>query len=154
MEKSNLLKVALAQIAPVWLNKEQTLKKIESYISEVGNKGAELVVFGEGLLPGYPFWVALTDGAAWDSTVQKELHAHYIRNSVQIEKGDLDGVCKLAKEKKIAIYLGIIERAQNRGSHSLYATLSACTMKPSNVDYIKPIIGAVTYAKTTANAHG
>ncbi len=115
--------MALAQIAPVWLNKEQTLKKIESYISDAGNKGAELVVFGEGLLPGYPFWVALTDGAAWDAKVQKELHAHYIRNSVQIEKGDLDGVCKLAKEKKIAIYLGIIERAQNRGSHSLYATL-------------------------------
>ena len=81
------------------------------------------MVFGEGLLPGYPFWIGLTDGAAWDSKVQKELHAHYIRNSVQIEKGDLDGVCRLAKEKKIAIYLGIIERAQNRGSHSLYATL-------------------------------
>jgi nitrilase len=123
MEKSNLLSVALAQISPVWLNKEQTLKKIESYISDAGSKGAELVVFGEGLLPGYPFWVALTDGAAWDSKVQKELHAHYIRNAVQIEKGDLDGVCKLAKEKKISVYLGIIERAQNRGSHSLYATL-------------------------------
>ena len=27
-------------------------------------------------------------------------------------------------------------------------------MKPSNVDYIKPIIGAVTYAKTTGDAHG
>ena len=27
-------------------------------------------------------------------------------------------------------------------------------MKPSNVDYIKPIIGAVTYAKTTGDIHG
>ena len=123
MKDSNLLKVALAQISPVWLNKNKTLEKIEAAASEAGNKNAELVVFGEGLLPGYPFWLALTDGAAWDSNVQKELHAHYIRNSVQIEKGDLDGVCKIAKEKNIAVYLGIIERAQNRGSHSLYATL-------------------------------
>jgi len=123
MEKSNLLKVALAQIAPVWLNKEQTLLKIESYISDAGNKGAELLVFGEGLLPGYPFWIALTDGAAWDSRIQKELHAHYIRNAVQIESGDLDNVCVLAKQFKISLYLGIIERAKNRGGHSLYASL-------------------------------
>ena len=123
MKDSNLLRVALAQLSPVWLNKSKTLEKIEAAISEAGDNSAELVVFGEGLLPGYPFWLALTDGAAWDAKVQKELHAHYIRNSVQIEKGDLDGVCRIAKEKKIAVYLGVIERAANRGSHSLYATL-------------------------------
>lgn len=123
MKNSNLLKVALAQISPVWLNKTETLKKIESYISDAGTKGAELVVFGEGLLPGYPFWLALTNGAEWDSPTQKELHAHYVRNSVRIESGDLDNVCSLAKQHKIAVYLGIIERAQNRGAHSLYASL-------------------------------
>jgi nitrilase len=30
--KNNLLKVALAQISPVWLNKEKTIKKIEKSI--------------------------------------------------------------------------------------------------------------------------
>ena len=119
----NILKVALAQISPVWLDKEATLKKIETTIQEAANEKAELVVFGEALLPGYPFWLALTDGAAWDTKVNKELHAHYARNSIQIELGELDSVCKLAKENKIAIYLGIIERAQNRGGHSLYCSL-------------------------------
>ena len=119
----NILKVALAQISPVWLDKGATLKKIEATIQEAANEKAELVVFGEALLPGYPFWLALTDGAAWDTKVNKELHAHYARNSIQIELGELDSVCKLAKENKIAIYLGIIERAQNRGGHSLYCSL-------------------------------
>ncbi|MBT2159886.1 carbon-nitrogen hydrolase family protein [Zobellia barbeyronii] len=119
----NILKVALAQISPVWLDKEATLKKIEVAIQKAANEKAELVVFGEALLPGYPFWLALTDGAAWDTKVNKELHAHYARNSIQIELGELDSVCKLAKENKIAIYLGIIERAQNRGGHSLYCSL-------------------------------
>ncbi|MDP3352957.1 MAG: carbon-nitrogen hydrolase family protein, partial [Flavobacteriaceae bacterium] len=49
--------------------------------------------------------------------------AHYIRNSIQIENGELDVLCKLAQEYKIAIYLGIIERAQNRGGHSIYCSL-------------------------------
>jgi nitrilase len=119
----NTLKIAMAQIAPVWLNKEKTLEKIYQSIADAGKERCELIVFGEGLLPGYPFWLSLTNGAEWNSSVQKELHAHYVRNAVQIEMGELDRVCALAKENKIAVYLGIIERAKNRGGHSLYCTL-------------------------------
>ncbi len=119
----NTLKVALAQISPVWLDKEATLKKVENSISEAGRQNCELIVFGEGLVPGYPFWLALTEGAEWNTKVNKELHAHYARNSVSIESGDLDGICKLAKKHKMAIYLGVIERPQDRGGHSLYASL-------------------------------
>lgn len=121
--KNNLLKVALAQISPVWLNKEKTIEKIQKSIVDASKENCELIVFGEALLPGYPFWVSLTDGAAWDSKVQKEIHAHYVRNSITIEKGELDTICDLAKEYKIAVYLGIMERAQNRGGHSIYASL-------------------------------
>lgn len=123
MSKENFLKVALAQIAPVWLNKEATLEKIKDSIQEAARNDAELIIFGEALLPGYPFWIALTNGAAWDSPVQKEIHAHYVQNSVTIEKGELDSVCSLAKENNIAVYLGIMERAANRGGHSIYASL-------------------------------
>ena len=119
----NTLKIALAQISPVWLNKEKTINKVLKSIEEAGENNCELIVFGEGLVPGYPFWLALTDGAAWNTKVNKELHAHYARNSVSIESGDLDGVCKLAKKHKMAVYLGIIERPQDRGGHSLYASL-------------------------------
>ncbi len=119
----NILKVALGQISPVWLNKVATLKKIEATIKNAAKEKAELIVFGEALLPGYPFWLALTDGAQWDKKVNKELHAHYVRNSIQIEAGELDSICQLAKEHKIAVYLGIMERAKNRGGHSIYASL-------------------------------
>ncbi len=119
----NTLKVALAQISPVWLHKEKTLKKVAQFIADASKQKCELVVFGEGILPGYPFWISLTNGAEWNSTIQKEIHAHYIFNSITIENGELDGICKLAKKGKIAVYLGIIERAKNRGGHSLYCSL-------------------------------
>ena len=120
----NILKVALAQISPVWLDKVATIDKIISSIEEAGNENCELVVFGESLLPGYPFWVDLTNGATFESKIQKEIHAHYVRNSVQIEKGDLDSICDTAKKHKISVYLGMIERAENRGGHSIYCTLT------------------------------
>ncbi len=119
----NQLKVALAQIAPVWLDKAATMEKVAAAISAAANEQAELIVFGEAFLPGYPFWLALTEGAKWDLGINKEIHAHYARNAVQIEAGELNAVCDLAKEHKIAVYLGIIERARNRGGHSLYASL-------------------------------
>ncbi len=55
--KETKLKIAISQIAPVWLNKRETTLKIISQINEAGAQGCELVVFGEGLLPGYPFWI-------------------------------------------------------------------------------------------------
>lgn len=123
MKKENLLKVALAQIAPVWLDRSETLLKIKTQINEAAKNEADLIIFGEGLLPGYPFWLALTGGAEWDKKVNKELHAHYVRNAVSIENGHLDEVCALAKKHTLAIYLGIIERPLDRGGHSIYASL-------------------------------
>jgi len=120
---NHILKVALAQISPVWLNKTETLHKVENAIIEASKDNVELIVFGEGLVPGYPFWLALTGGAEWDKAVNKELHAHYVRNSVTIEKGDLNSVCDLAKQHNMAIYLGVIERPLDRGGHSVYASL-------------------------------
>ncbi|APQ15971.1 carbon-nitrogen hydrolase family protein [Maribacter hydrothermalis] len=119
----NNLKIGMAQISPVWLNKEATISKIKEYISKAGDDDCELIVFGEALLPGYPFWVSMTDGAKFNSKEQKEIHAHYIKNSIQIEEGELDDICALAKQHKIAIYLGSMERAKNRGGHSIYCSL-------------------------------
>jgi nitrilase len=119
----NTLNVALAQMAPVWLNKAETLTKIEGFIAQAIEQQCGLVVFGEAILPGYPFWLSITDGAAWNNNIQKEIHAHYVQNAVQIEAGDLNSICQLAKAGNIAIYLGIVERAANRGGHSLYCSL-------------------------------
>lgn len=119
----NKLQVALAQISPVWLNKNKTLDKVKTAMLEAYKEKAQLIVFGEGLLPGYPFWLALTNGAQWDLKINKVLHAHYAQNSINIENGDLDEVCALASQYKMAVYIGIIERASNRGGHSLYCSL-------------------------------
>ena len=64
---NNLLKVALAQISPVWLDKNKTIEKIMSSIADAGTKECNLIIFGEGLLPGYPFWLEHTDGARFNS---------------------------------------------------------------------------------------
>ena len=112
-----LLNVGIAQIAPVWLDRKQTLAKIQDYVAKASKQGCQLVAFGEALLPGYPFWIERTDGACFNSPVQKEIHAHYMDQAVQIEAGHLDPLCETAAANKIAVVLGCIERAGDRGGH-------------------------------------
>lgn len=117
------LTVAMAQIAPVWLQREATLKKVLHTAELAAEQGCELLVFGEALVPGYPFWIENTDGARFNDAKQKAIHAHYLDQGVVIERGDLTPLCELAAKTGMAIYLGIMEKAPDRGSHSLYCSL-------------------------------
>ena len=120
---SDQLIVGIAQIAPIWLNREATLDKTKNYVNKAAERGCQLVTFGEALIPGYPFWIERTDGARFNSTRQKEIYAHYMQNAVQIEAGHLAPLQAAAKTGNLAVITGCIERAHNRGGHSLYASL-------------------------------
>jgi len=115
--------VGVAQIAPVWLNRTATLAKVEAAIEQAASEGCQLVTFGEALVPGYPFWIDRTDGARFNDPRQKHHYARYVDQGVVIERGDLNAVTALAEQHEIAVYLGIMERAPDRGGHSLYCTL-------------------------------
>ena len=117
------LKIGIAQIAPVWLNRARTLDKIVKYVKLAADEGCQLIAFGEALLPGYPFWIERTDGARFNSPVQKEIFAHYSNQAVQIEAGHLEPLCNAAAQHRIAVVVGCIERARDRGGHSLYCSL-------------------------------
>lgn len=123
MSASPKLSVALAQISPVWLNRAATLDKIMVAMREAKSQGARLVVFGEALLPGYPFWVEHTNGARFEDPLQTRIYAHYVDQAVCIERGDLNELCQLAAELELAVYLGMMERPMDRGGNSLYACL-------------------------------
>ncbi|WP_284945019.1 carbon-nitrogen hydrolase family protein [Acidisoma cladoniae] len=116
------LTVGLAQIAPVWLDRDATLAKVLDWIEQAAAAGCGFVAFGEALVPGYPFWLEHTDGARFESSLQKDIHAHYLDQSVQVEAGHLDGVCAAAARLGIAVMLGTIERPADRGGHSLYCS--------------------------------
>jgi len=115
--------VGLAQIAPVWLDRDATIDKVVGWIEKSAAGGCSLVVFGEALIPGYPFWVERTGGAQFESDLQKSLYAHYVSQSVSLGDGDLEKLCSAARSNSIAVYVGVIERAGDRGGHSLYCSM-------------------------------
>lgn len=122
-EAGDDLRVGIAQLAPVWLNREASLAKVIDAVVLAASHNCQLVVFGEACVPGYPFWLELTGGARFNNADQKAMHSRYLHEGVDIQRGDLKALCSQAKQHSIAVYLGIMERAADRGGHSLYCTL-------------------------------
>jgi len=115
------MRVAAAQIAPVWLNREATSERIVEAVDQAAVSGVELLAFGECLMPGYPFWVERTDGARFDSKFQDAMFAHYVDQAVCIEDGHLDAICEAAQRNCMSLVVGILERPADRGD-SVYAS--------------------------------
>ena len=117
------LKVALAQISPIWLNRIQTTTKVCDYIDRAADEDCRLIVFGETLLPGYPFWLSSTHGSKFNCEMQKDIHAHYLANAVSIRRGDLTPICEVATNRSIGVMIGCYELGTNRGGHTGYCSL-------------------------------
>ena len=122
LTKADHLSIALAQIAPVWFDRERTLEKVAERVREAAAEGCSLIAFGEALVPGYPFWLEYSNVTAFNSPIHKTFHAEYVNQAVCIERGDLNGICEIAGDCQIAIYIGILERPKDRGE-SVYASL-------------------------------
>ncbi len=116
------LNIGMVQMAPVLLNKGATSQKMLDYCEQAARKSCELLIFSEALLPGYPFWIEHTDGARFESDLQKEYFRLYYNNAVDIAAGELNDFCEVAGENSMAIYLGCIEKPSERGM-SLYCSL-------------------------------
>jgi nitrilase len=117
------LTLGLAQMAPVWLDRDATLTKVEAWVTDAADQGCGLVVFGETLVPGYPFWIERTDGARFESATQKAWFSRYLDQAVRVEQGHLDGVCRAARAGGVHVVLGCLTAPADRGGHSVYCTL-------------------------------
>ena len=54
---SKIVKAAVVQAEPEWLDLAGTAKKTYKLIGEAAAKGANMVAFPEIWLPGYPTWI-------------------------------------------------------------------------------------------------
>ena len=102
-------KIAVAQIAPVLLDKQASIAKAISTIEEAAAKKASLVVLPECFVPGYPTWSwRLKPGVDMDS--YNDIHSKLLENAVDVSAGDLAPLCEVAKACNITVSIGINER--------------------------------------------
>ena len=122
---SKRVTVAIAQSAPVYLDKRASLAKALDLIERAAKNGARLVAFGETWLPGYPAWMDVCSGAAlWQNPSAKDVFARLRNNSITVPGEEVNLLNEAARDLKIAIVIGVNERVDSGpGSGTLYNSL-------------------------------
>jgi len=122
---SKRVTVAIAQSAPVYLDKRASLAKALDLIQRAANRGARLVAFGETWLAGYPAWLDVCPGAAlWQNPSAKDVFARLRNNSITVPGEEVNLLSEAARDLKIAIVIGVNERVDSGpGNGTLYNSL-------------------------------
>ncbi len=114
-----MTKLAIIQESPVLLDRSKTIEKAVQLIQQAVSKGAELVIFPEAYISGYPAWIwRLRPGGDWG--VSEELHSRLLDSAVDIDAGDLKPLCDSAKKNNITIVCGLNERDGKLSKATLY----------------------------------
>jgi len=115
------IKIAAAQLSPVFLNKEKTVEKACKAIAEAGKNGAKVIVFPEAFISGYPDWVWLIPNSKGADL--NKLYVELVENAVSIPDNSTAKLCEAAKTAGIFVVIGIHERNSETSGTSLYNSL-------------------------------
>jgi nitrilase len=107
--------VAAVQATPVFLDRDATVDRLITHIADAAAAGAQLVVFPEAVVPGYPDWVWRRP--AWsDATWYRRLHDQ----AVDVPGPVTERLGDAAREYHTWIAVGVTERTR---SGTLYNSL-------------------------------
>lgn len=114
------VKVAVVQTPPVFLNKEKTIDRACKKIKEAADNGAELIVFPEAWISGYPYW-----GEGWESSLNDwmEVRIQFYDNALIVPSEDTDRLCKAAADADAHVVIGCNEMDPRPEVHTIYNTL-------------------------------
>ena len=115
-------RIVIVQKPPVLLDRTQTIARAASAAREAADSGAELVVFPEAFVPGYPIWVwRLRPGS--DMSLSERLHGQLLANAVNLEGDELSPLYTAARERKITVVCGVNERDATYSRSTIFNTV-------------------------------
>lgn len=114
------VKVAIAQKSPVFMNREASVARACAAIEEAGRNGAQLVVFPEAWLSGYPYW---TEG--WDSTLPQWAGGRILfrDNALVVPGEDAERIAHAARRAGTYVALGCNEMDPRPEVSTIYNSL-------------------------------
>ena len=102
--QNTVTKVAVAHVAPVFLDKTGTVSKALGLIQEAAQNGAQLIVFPESFIPGFPIWAAL-----WSPMQNHDLFQRFVENSLLCDGPEVAAIAAQAKKFSIFVSFGLSE---------------------------------------------
>ena len=98
-------RAAAVQAAPVFLDRDATIDKMDTLVHKAVDAGAELVVFGESFIPAFPVWNLIY--------APMDQHAFFRRlfdNAVQVPGPHTRRLSEIAKRHRVHLSVGVTEK--------------------------------------------
>jgi predicted amidohydrolase len=112
--------IAIIQQPPVYLNLAKSVDLAIEYVDECTKNGAEIIVFPETWLPGYPVWLDYSPNAGiWDHPPAKTIFRLLVQNSISINDEFFEHLLKAAQINDCLIVMGCHEKV----GRTLYNTI-------------------------------
>jgi len=102
----SVLRVAAVQAAPVFMDRDATLARVNELTRSAAGDGAELVVFPEAFLPGPPVWI--DTARIWDG--DDEWFGLLADNAVVVPSPATETLGHIARETGVWLVTGVDER--------------------------------------------
>jgi len=112
---------AVVQATPVFFDKALTIEKTEVLTREAASHHAQLILFPEVFVPGYPRGLLFGTTIGSRSAEGRELFLRYWENAIEVPGKETSQLAQLAKESKTYIAIGVTEK--DKTSDTLYCTL-------------------------------
>lgn len=115
-----VVKVAIVQLSPVYLDREGSLERACEAIRAAAADGAQLIVFPEVWLAGYPYW---TEG--WDSPLQSWVagRVRFRDAALVVPSADTAQLAEAARQAGAYVVMGANELDAHPASNTIYNTL-------------------------------
>lgn len=113
-------RIAVVQAAPVMFDKEACTGKTIRYIKEAAEKQAELIVFPELFIPGYPYGMTFGFTVGSRNEEGRKDWTVYCENSIVVPGPETEAIGAAAKEAHAFVSIGVSERDAVTGT--LYNT--------------------------------
>jgi len=118
------VRVAIVQ-AEVEPDLKRGMEKTAALASEASAAGAQVIVFPETWLPGYPAWLDVCrDAGLWNHEPAKVVFERHAAESVDVGGDDGAALARLAAQLGAVIVIGVVERVtQGPGRGTLFNAL-------------------------------
>lgn len=106
----NSCRIAVVQAEPMLFDKDACLEKAIALIRESADHGAELIVFPELFIPGYPYGMNFGFTTGSRTETGREDWKRYYDNSILAGGPEMQALIALAREKQVYLSMGYSER--------------------------------------------
>jgi nitrilase len=138
--RSRPLTLALAQLGGPWLDPAARFARLVGAATSARDLGADLVVFPETYLSGYPFWLARTGGAAFEDPDQKACYAYYLETAQEIGGPCHRDLETLAGDLGVFLQVGMTERGAAAGRGTTWCTLLGIDPRAGTVGHHRKLV--------------